>query len=97
MRIRIDKDEDKERKNIKRHKLDFSFAEFVFDDPLAVTVYDRHEDGEDRWHTLARVSGKLLLVVHAYPEPEDAEWVRIIGLREATQHERRRYEEGNFD
>ncbi len=29
-----------------------TFAEFVFTNPLAVTVYDRHENGEHRWHTL---------------------------------------------
>jgi uncharacterized DUF497 family protein len=95
--MRIDKDEDKERKNVKKHGLDFSFAEFVFNDPLAVTVYDRHENGEHRWHTLAPVGGKLLLVVHIYPDPDDDEWVRVIGLREATTFERKRYEEGDFD
>jgi uncharacterized DUF497 family protein len=60
-------------------------------------VYDRYENGEHRWHTLAWVSGKLLLVVHTFPDPDDGEWVRVIGLREATPPERRRYEEGEFD
>ena len=95
--MRIDKDLSKEKRNLARHRLDFSFADLIFSDPLAVTVYDRHENGEHRWHTLGRVGGKLLLVVHAYPDEDDDEWVRVIGLREATAHERRRYEEGCFD
>ena len=77
--------------------MDFSFAEHIFWDPLAVTVYDRFENGEHRWHTFARVGGKLLLAVHTYPDPDDEQWLRVIGLREATAPERRRYEEGEFD
>ncbi len=51
----IDKDIAKERANLQKHGLDFSFAELVFRDPFSVTVYDRYENNEDRWHTLARV------------------------------------------
>ncbi len=95
--MRIDKDQAKERDNINKHHLDFSSAELVFRDPLAVTVYDRFEGGEHRGHTFAFVAGKLLLVVHIYPDPDNDDWVRIINLREATLHERRHYEEGGFD
>jgi uncharacterized DUF497 family protein len=35
----------------------------------------------------------ILIVVHAYPDAEDEGWVRIIGARKATAHERRRYEQ----
>ena len=96
--MRIDKDTQKEIGNVSKHQgLDFSLARRIFNDPLAVTVYDRFEGGEDRWHTFAWVGGKLLLVVHTYPDPDDEEWVRVIGLREAAVHERKRYEEGEFD
>ncbi len=95
--MRIDKDDAKEKANIQKHGLDFSFAEYIFRDPLAVTVYDRFENGEHRWHALAWVGGKLLLAVYNFPDPDDEEWVRVIGLREATANERTRYEEGEFD
>lgn len=95
--MRIDKDVAKEASNRSKHKLDFSFAELVFGDPLAVEVYDRFENGEHRWHTFSQIGGKLLLVVHTYPDPENQDWVRVIGLREATAQERKRYEEGEFD
>ena len=32
-------------------------------------------------------------MVHVYPDPDDEEWIHVIGLREATSHERKRYEE----
>ena len=94
--MRIDKDAYKEKANLSKHGLDFSFAGYVFRNALAVTVYDRY-DGEDRWHTFAHVGGRVLLVVHVYPDPDDNDWVRVIGLREATLLERKRYEEGDFD
>lgn len=95
--MRIDKPAAKEITNLHKHKLDFSFADLMFADPLAVEVYDRFENGEHRWHTFSWVGGKLLLVVYTYPDPEDENWVRVIGLREATPPERNRYEEGEYD
>jgi len=95
--MRIEWDESKEQKNVEKHKLDFSFAEFVLTDRLAVVIYDRNEDGEDRYHAIAWVNGKLLLVVHTYPDPDDETWIRVIGLREATAHERKRHEGGDYD
>lgn len=94
--LRIDKDLNKEAVNQRKHKPEFSFAEIMFRDPLAVEVYDRYKGGEHRWHTLSRVGSKLLLVVYTYPDPDDLDWVRVIGLREATPHERRRYEQGTY-
>jgi len=87
---------EKEQSNIKKHGLDFSFAAAVFADPLAVTIFDRVADGEERWHTIGVVGGgfKVLLLVHTFPEYDNEDRVHVIGLREATSHERKRYEEG---
>jgi uncharacterized protein len=89
--------QDKERRNIRKHGLDFSFAAAIFADPWAVTLFDRIEDGEERWHTIGAVSAgpifKVLPVVHAYPDPEDESWIRVISLREADPRERRHYED----
>ena len=95
--MHIESDPEKGSRNKRKHGLDFSFAALVFANPLAVTVHDRIENGEDRWHTFAAVEGYLLLVVHTYPDPDNDDWIRVIGLREATAPERRRYEEGSFD
>ena len=88
------KDPRKERRNRAKHGLDFSFAPVVFADPLHAIVFDRIEAGEERWHAIGAVGGgfKLLVVVHTYPD-DDPNHVHVIGLREATAHERRRYEE----
>lgn len=95
--MRITWRRDEERRNVQKHGLDFSLAAAVFADPLAVTLFDRLKDGEERWHTVGAVATgslfKVLLVVHIYPGHGDEEHIHIIGLREATSHERRRYEE----
>jgi uncharacterized DUF497 family protein len=95
--VRIDKDLAKEELNRRNHGFDFSFAKIIFDDPLAVTVYDRFGNGEDRWHTFSPVGGTILLAVHSYPDPNTDNWVRVIGLRKATRRERKYYEERDIE
>ncbi len=94
--MRITQDRNKEQRNRAKHGLDFSFAEAVCADPLAAIVYDRFENGEHRFHLIGAVGPgpKVLLVVHTYPDPQDEEWIHVIGLREATPKERKQYEEG---
>jgi uncharacterized DUF497 family protein len=82
--------------NLRKHGLDFALAQQVVSDPLAVTVFDRVEDGEERWHTIGAIlSGtfvKVVVVVHTYPEPGDENWIHVISVRAADPRERRRYE-----
>lgn len=95
--MRFTWDAGKERRNICKHGLDFSFAAPVFADRWAVTLFDRVADGEERWPTIGAVATgavfKVLLVVHTYPDPDDETWIRVISLREADPGERRRYED----
>lgn len=90
--MRFVSDPVKERKNIRKHGLDFSAAKEVFDDPLAATIYDRNQDGEDRYWQVGMANFRLLVVVFSHPDPDDEDLVRIISLREATARERRDYE-----
>lgn len=85
----------KEQANLRKHGLDFSHAAAVFADPLGVTVYNGTHDGEHRYIRFGVPAAffNLLLVVHCYPDPNDDELIRVIGIREATARERRRYEE----
>jgi uncharacterized DUF497 family protein len=87
---------EKERRNLRKHGLDFSLAAQVFADPLAETVWNGFADGEERWRTFGGVAvgGRFMVVVvvHTYPDPDDETRVHVIGLREATAHERRCYE-----
>ncbi len=91
-------DEDKARSNLEKHRVAFSEAVLVFEDPLHLSKVDPHPDG-DRWQTMGMVGPAVLLVVHTFP----VEWEsgaaligRIISARIATSHERRAYEEGEL-
>jgi uncharacterized DUF497 family protein len=87
----------KEQANIRKHGLDFSVAAAVFADPLGLSVYDQNQDGEDRYRRFGAIGAnfRLIVVVHAFPDPDDEERVRIISIRAATRLERREYEEAN--
>jgi uncharacterized DUF497 family protein len=70
-----------------KHGVDFETATFVFDDPLHVSIQDRHENGEERWQTLGLVNNVVvLLVAHSIIEENNAEIIRIISARKATKH-----------
>ncbi|MFY9689816.1 MAG: BrnT family toxin [Candidatus Acidiferrales bacterium] len=93
--MRFDWDEDKNRRNLAKHKVSFETAKLVFDDPRAVSRLDRVEDGEERWQTLGLVDGiVVLLVAHTYRDNDGEELIRIISARKATAHERMVYEQG---
>jgi len=89
-------DEAKNKANKAKHHVSFEVARLVFSDPYCVTVFDRVKDDEDRWHTLGLANGVLLLlVVHATRDAAQTEIIEIISARRPTNHERRRYENGN--
>ena len=47
-------DEAKNRKNQKKHDVSFETASLVFEDPLRISIQDRHTDGEERWQTIGK-------------------------------------------
>jgi uncharacterized protein len=86
----------KDRQNQLKHRVSFETATLVFNDPQALTVPDRLEGDEERWHTIGMAGGVLLLVVaHTYRGTELEERIRIFSARKATPRERQIYEE-NF-
>jgi hypothetical protein len=88
-------DETKDRANRRKHGMSFATARLVFDDPLHLSVFDGHHDGEERWKTFGMVgSVVILLVVHTHAQQDDGDVIiRIISARKATKRERDRYEE----
>lgn len=80
----------KAQSNLKKHRVSFNEATSIFGDSLAATMADPdHSLAESRFVTIGVSSLRRLLVV-CYAEESDT--VRIISAREATRHERNRYE-----
>ena len=77
---KISWDPEKERKNIKKHGIDFKTAATVFDDPFQVNAQDRY---------------LLLLVAHTMIDDETGdEHIRIISARRAGPKAKKRYQMG---
>jgi uncharacterized DUF497 family protein len=71
--------------NLSKHGLELSEAACVIESGLAMTFRDsRFDYGEDRFITIGPLDEKLVVVVTA--ETDDI--VRVISMREATQHEK---------
>ena len=87
-------DDAKAESNLLKHGVSFAEAMSVFADDLALTAYDPdHSDDEDRYITMGlSADGRLLIVSHT----DRDQAIRIISAREATNRERRDYEDGNF-
>ena len=89
-------DENKNRRNLRKHDVRFETATLVFDDPCAVTQRDDAFTEEERWITVGSIGeGSVLLVVHTLYEEHHVEVVRIISARAAASHERKAYEEAH--
>lgn len=89
--MRFEWDEDKNRRNLAKHKLSFERASLVFDDPRSLSIQDCVVEGEERWQTVGMESGTVLLVAHTYRDDASCEVIRLISARKATAHERRAY------
>jgi uncharacterized DUF497 family protein len=90
--VQFEWNEDKNRRNLRKHGIDFDTASLVFDDPHYVAVLDRIVDDEERWQTIG-IAGGVAVVTVAHTLSEDL--IRIISARKATPRERRSYEEAN--
>ena len=89
--MNVEWDDKKARINLKKHGVSFEEAKTVFDDPLYVDFYDPHHSyNEHRFILLGEsIQDRLLFV--SYMERNNV--IRIISAREATQSERKAYEQ----
>jgi uncharacterized DUF497 family protein len=91
--MRFEWDEAKNRRNLAKHRISFETAKLVFEDPHSLSVQDRAVEDEERWQTLGRVGGVVVvLLAHTYGEENGEEVIRLIPARKATPVERRAYE-----
>ncbi|MGF1497287.1 MAG: BrnT family toxin [Elainellaceae cyanobacterium] len=83
-------DERKNEVNIDKHGFDFADALRIFDLPMVIEFDERYDYGEDRLIGTGMLDGRVVVLI--YTEP-DNQTIRIISLRKALSHERRRYEQ----
>ena len=83
-------DERKNASNLAKHGFDFADAPGIFNVPIVVDLDLKENYGEDRWIGIGLLNGRVVVIV--YTEPNE-QIIRIISLRKALSHERKRYEQ----
>ena len=76
--------------NLRKHGLDLTEAEAVFEDPLARIFDDDEHSSEEKRNAIFGHSEKNRLLLVSYTEREN-DRIRIISARLATPKESRRY------
>jgi len=93
MELKFEWDEKKAAINLRKHKVAFEDAVYVFQDENRIEFFDaEHSDDEDRYVAIGLV-GTVLYVV--FTERKDI--TRIISARKANSVERSYYYEGIYD
>ena len=89
-------DPEKNKRNNRKHRVDFSEAETVFEDNNAIEMFDEeHSQDEDRFIIIGiSTKERELMVCHCYRN--DGETIRIISARKATKSEKELYERGGW-
>jgi uncharacterized DUF497 family protein len=87
--MRFERDEDKRRANIGKHRIDFVRAQEVFDG-RAIFEYPSSFSAEARHVTVAQSIGRLVAVIWTWRE---GDVIRIISARSARDGEKRKYRE----
>lgn len=88
--MKFEWDEEKNRENVSKHGIDFSDAAAIFASPMLIGLDDRADYGEERWIGIGFLNERVVVVVYTETGKQA---VRIISLRKATSHERKRFEE----
>lgn len=86
-------DNEKEKINIKKHKLSFSTAKFVFNDENRLEIFDEENSiDEERYITIGIIQQEPVVINVVYTER--GQKIRIISARKATNRERKMYYDG---
>ena len=82
--------EEKNKENIRKHGFDFADAWEIFEAPMRTALDLREDYSEERWNGLGFLGNRTVVVIYTY---RDEDRIRIISLRKALKHERKRFEE----
>jgi uncharacterized DUF497 family protein len=83
-------DEDKNRANTQKHKIDFADIPAIFNGPMLVELDEREDYGEERWIGIGFLQDIVVVVVFTERRQDT---IRIISARKASKDERKRYEQ----
>ena len=92
--MNLEWDEDKNQENIRKHGFDFADAWEIFEAPMRVASDMMEDYGEVRWNGIGLLGNRIVVVVFT-ERSEDT--IRIISLRKALKHERKKFEEALRD
>jgi hypothetical protein len=83
----IEFDEEKRRQTLEHRGLDFADAASVFDGPELTSLDDREDYGENRFQTVGRLDGRLIMVIWTLR----GKTRRIISMRKCNAREQRKF------
>lgn len=92
--MKLEWDEDKNKENLRKHGFDFGDAWEIFEAPLLTALDIRADYGEDRWIGIGWLGNRIVVVTFS---PRGTDTIRIISLRRALKHERKKFEEAVSD
>lgn len=82
--------------NARKHGVTFKDACKIFEDPMAITIFDDDESllNEDRWVTIGQINGRhYLVVLHTEQHyTENIITIRVISARPANKQEIQQYQ-----
>ena len=79
----------KNQANIGKHGVAFDTAKRIFEGPVLTWRDDRRAYGEERYISVGRVGGALLVIVHTERDGR----TRLISARPASRKERKAFDE----
>jgi uncharacterized protein len=81
--MKFEWDENKRRRNLRKHGLDFLGCEVIFEGPTVTIEDSRFAYQEQRFITIGLLDGRLVVVAHT----ETKDLIGIISIRKAKRHE----------
>jgi uncharacterized DUF497 family protein len=87
-------DDEKNRENIRKHGYDFRDAWEIFEASILYELDQRTSCGEERWNGIGLLGNRIVVVTFTFRREVT---IRIISLRKAVKHERKRLEKANND
>jgi uncharacterized DUF497 family protein len=88
--VNFEWDQAKNHENIRKHGFAFENAWEIFEFPVLYEVDTRTYYGEERWRGIGLLGDQVVAVTFTY-RGEDT--IRIISLRKALKHERKKFEQ----